>query len=80
MRITIMTVGDIVIEDEPARKSGLIGGRIYARNTTTGEEIHKNYRTLHDGRTTKWSLAGELLKQMLPPEEENIEASDAEQE
>lgn len=78
MRITIMAVDDIVIEDEPARKSGLIGGRIYVRNTTTGEEIHKNYRTLHDGSTTKWKLAGELLKQMLPPEEESKEASDTE--
>ena len=69
-RIIVMQVGNIVIEDEPARKSGFIGGHIYVRNTETNEEIGKVYKTLHDGRTTKWSLAGELLKQMLPPEEE----------
>ena len=65
-----MQAGDIVIEDEPARKSGFIGGHIYARNARTGEEVGKIYKTLHNGNTNKWKLAGELLKQMLPPEEE----------
>ena len=74
-RIIVMQVGNVVIEDEPARKSGFIGGYMYVRNVETGEEIGKAYKTLHDGSTTKWKLTGELLKQMLPPEEETEEES-----
>lgn len=69
-RIIVMQAGDIVIEDEPARKGGFIGGHIYARNARTDEEVGKIYKTLHDGSTNKWKLAGELLKQLMPPEKE----------
>ena len=43
MKKVILTVGDIILEEE-ILKSDYFGGRIFATNTQTGEKCNKNWR------------------------------------
>lgn len=70
MRTPIISAGKYVIEDEPAKSRGFIGGNIYVRNTETGEEYHQMYKNFHGGKTNKWQVAATLLEQLAPVEEE----------
>ena len=73
MRTPIISAGKYIIEDEPAKSRGFIGGNIYVRNTETGEEYHQMYKNFHGGKTNKWQVAATLLERLAPVEEEENE-------
>ena len=66
MKRTILTVGDIRIDEVPNTRGGLIGGRLEADNTKTGESAKANYQILHNKKTNKWGIMAMLIKQIAP--------------
>ncbi len=77
MKRTILTIGDIRIDEVPNPKGSLIAGRLEAYNTKTGESAKANYKVLHNKRTNKWSIIAMLIKQIAPEFAEAGEASAA---
>ena len=66
MKRTILTVGDIRIDEVPNIRGGLIAGRLEAYNTKTGESAKANYQILHNKKTNKWGIMAMLIKQIAP--------------
>lgn len=66
MKRTILTVGDIRIDEVPNTRGGLIAGRLEAYNTKTGESAKANYQILHNKKTNKWGIMAMLIKQIAP--------------
>lgn len=66
MKRTILTVGDIRIDEVPNTRGGLIAGRLEAYNTKTGESEKANYQILHNKKTNKWGIMAMLIKQIAP--------------
>lgn len=66
MKRTILTVGDIRIDEVPNTRGGLIAGRLEAYNTKTRESAKANYQILHNKKTNKWGIMAMLIKQIAP--------------
>ena len=59
MKQLMMAVGDYTFEDSPINK-GLIGGKIIATNTKTGEQLSRTYKVFHTGKTNKFDVLASL--------------------
>lgn len=66
MKRTILTVGDVRIDEVPNIRGGLIAGRLEAYNIKTGESAKANYKVLHNKKTNKWGIMAMLIKQIAP--------------
>ena len=66
MKRTILTVGDIRLDEVPNTRGGLIAGRLEAYNTKTGESAKANYQILHNKKTNKWGIMAMLIKRIAP--------------
>lgn len=77
MRYKLFSVKNFLFEDEPNAK-GFIGGTIIASNLDTGEDVDKRvYKRFHNGRTNKFDVVGQMVKELVPPDEpEETENSD----
>ena len=67
MRFPLMSVGNFTFEDEPINK-GLIGGKVIATNSETGEVASKIYKKFHTGKTNKFDVLAQLMHEIIPPE------------
>ena len=76
MKNLLMSIGKYQFFDEPSNKNGLIGGKITAINSETGEKVSKTYQRFHTGKTTKYYTLGQLMAELAPPEEEKEEVKD----
>lgn len=75
MRFPLMSVGKFTFEDEPIDK-GLIGGKVIATNSETGEVASKIYKKFHTGKTNKMDILAQLMYEMVPPETSNDDEED----
>lgn len=75
MRFPLMSVGNFTFEDEPINK-GLIGGKIIATNSETGEVNSKVYKKFHTGKTNKMDVLTQLMYEMVPPGTSNDNEED----
>lgn len=66
MRSLLISAGDFTFEDAPINK-GLIGGKVIATNTLTGEEISRVYNKFHTGKTNKFDVLAKLMYELAPP-------------
>lgn len=79
MRFRLMSVGPYIFENEPCNKSGLIGGKVIAVNPETGEEISRNYKKFHNGKTDKFNVMAKMIMELIPPEEEEDDGEDVDE-
>ena len=75
MRFPLMSVGNFKFDDCPLNR-GLIGGKIIATNLETGEEISKNYKVFHNGKTNKFDILSQLMYELVPPPEKDENAEE----
>ena len=68
MKSLLMQVGDFAFEDSPVNK-GLIGGKIIATNSKTGETTSMTYKKFHTGKTNKFDVLAKLMYKLVPPEQ-----------
>lgn len=73
MRRTIMTVGDLQIDEIPNPRGGYIAGRLEVIDTKTKETVTGTYRITHNNKTDKWSVMSKLIKQLKPENFQNKE-------
>lgn len=74
--IRLVEVGDLVLEEIPAR-SGCLGGKIICRNIKTNETKEKFWHITHKGND-KTAVMVELIAAMAPKEESNDAGTDSE--
>lgn len=77
MRFPLMSVGNFTFEETPLNK-GFIGGKIFATNKETGEEISRTYKRFHTGKTNKFDVLAQLMYELVPPQpsEENNDTNE----
>ena len=67
MKQTILTVGDLVLEEE-VYKSDVLGGKIYITNTKTGDSCSQIWTKKHGGKSNRISTMTNLITMFAPSE------------
>lgn len=75
MRQIILTVGDIVLEEE-RYNSDIIGGMIYGTNTKTGQIYDRKWHKKHGGKNDRWLIMAECVEALAPKAEEDKDGSE----
>lgn len=72
---TILTVGDVILEEE-LYKSDVFGGKIYATNTKTNEVYTEKWMKMHGGKNNRWAVMANCVAAVAPKPEENEDVKD----
>lgn len=72
---TILTVGDVILEEELYR-SDVFGGKIYAINTKTNEVYTEKWLKMHGGKNNRWAVMANCVAAVAPKPEETEETVD----
>lgn len=73
---TILTVGDVILEEELYR-SDVFGGKIYATNTKTNEVYTEKWIKMHGGKNNRWAVMANCVAAVAPkPDADTPDESD----
>lgn len=72
---TILTVGDVILEEELYR-SDVLGGKIYATNIKTNETYTEVWKKMHGGKNNRWTVMANCVAAVAPKPEENEDKTD----